>query len=155
MRGSVWSLRSTRSGQKKVQGWRKGAGSKIAVGPPIPIYIASDRIPSQHVGVGLAQARPKNRVVVGSTWNFQESLSLAYFIPQNGKEVFLAKEKYFSLWQALYFELFRNHSVWKKYTVGKRIVLSFLWKKTIGPRIPSFSRKNQTKVVRKAEDDVP
>ena len=32
-------LRSTRSGQKKVQGWRKGAGSKIAVGPPIPIYI--------------------------------------------------------------------------------------------------------------------
>ena len=51
-------LRSTRSGQKKVQGWRKGAGSKIAVGPPIPIYIASDRIPSQHVGVGLAQARP-------------------------------------------------------------------------------------------------
>ena len=31
-------LRSTRSGQKKVQGWRKGAGSKIAVGPPIPIY---------------------------------------------------------------------------------------------------------------------
>ena len=59
MRGSVWSLRSTRSGQKlEVQGWRKGAGSKIAVGPPIPIYIASDRIPSQHVGVGLAQARP-------------------------------------------------------------------------------------------------
>ena len=51
-------LRSTRSGQKKVQSWRKGAGSKIAVGPPIPIYIASDRIPSQHVGVGLAQARP-------------------------------------------------------------------------------------------------
>ena len=43
---------------EKVQGWRKGAGSKIAVGPPIPIYIASDRIPSQHVGVGLAQARP-------------------------------------------------------------------------------------------------
>ena len=60
MRGSVWTLRSTRSGQKKVQGWRKGAGSKIAVGPPIPIYIASDRIPSQHVGVGLAQARPNN-----------------------------------------------------------------------------------------------
>ena len=58
MRGSVWSLRSTKSGQKKVQGWKKGAGSKIAVGPPIPIYIASDRIPSQHVGVGLAQARP-------------------------------------------------------------------------------------------------
>ena len=25
--------------QEKVQGWRKGAGSKIAVGPPIPIYI--------------------------------------------------------------------------------------------------------------------
>ena len=63
--------------------------------------------------------------MVGSTWNFQELLSLAYFIPQNGKEVFLAKEKYLSLWQALYFELFKNHSVWKKYTVGKRIVLSF------------------------------
>ena len=28
-----------RSGQNKVQGWRKGADSKIAVGPPIPIYI--------------------------------------------------------------------------------------------------------------------
>ena len=42
----------------KVEGWRKGAGSKIAVGPPIPIYIASDRISSQHVGVGLAQAHP-------------------------------------------------------------------------------------------------
>ena len=25
--------------RKKVQGWRKGAGSKIAVGPPIPIYM--------------------------------------------------------------------------------------------------------------------
>ena len=47
---------------KKVQGWRKGAGSKIAVGPPIPIYIASDRIPSQHVSVGLAQARPNDAI---------------------------------------------------------------------------------------------
>ena len=28
-------------------------------------------------------------------------------------------------------------------------------KETIGPRIPSFLRKNQTKVVRKTEDDVP
>ena len=31
----------------------------------------------------------------------------------------------------------------------------FFMKKTIGPRIPSFSRKNQTKMVRKTEDDVP
>ena len=31
----------------------------------------------------------------------------------------------------------------------------FFMKKTIGPRMPSFSRKNQTKVVRKTEDDVP
>ena len=61
-------LRSTRSGQKKVQGWRKGAGSKIAVGPPIPIYIASDRIPSQHVGVGLAQARPNKVELPGIVW---------------------------------------------------------------------------------------
>ena len=41
----------------------------------------------------------------------RDLLSLAYFIPQNGKEVFLAKEKYLPLWQALYFELFKNHSV--------------------------------------------
>ena len=31
----------------------------------------------------------------------------------------------------------------------------FFMKKTIGPKIPSFPRKNQTKVVRKTEDDVP
>ena len=31
----------------------------------------------------------------------------------------------------------------------------FFMKKTIGPRIPSFSRKNQTKMVRKTEHDVP
>ena len=31
----------------------------------------------------------------------------------------------------------------------------FFMKKTIGPGIPSFSRENQTKVVRKTEDDVP
>ena len=58
MRGSMWRLAIDEVWPEKVQGWRKGAGSKIAVGPPIPIYIASDRIPSQHVGVGLAQARP-------------------------------------------------------------------------------------------------
>ena len=69
----VWSLRSTRSGLKKVQGWRKGAGSKIAVGPPIPIYIASDRIPSQHVGVGLAQARPNH--ATSTSINLQRELA--------------------------------------------------------------------------------
>ena len=31
----------------------------------------------------------------------------------------------------------------------------FFMKKTKGPGIPSFSRENQTKVVRKTEDDVP
>ena len=67
MRGSVWSLRSTRSGQKKYRAGEKGADSKIEVGPPIPIYIASDRIPSQHVGVGLAQARPNQVLLVPSS----------------------------------------------------------------------------------------
>ena len=46
----VWPEKST--------GRRKGAGSKIAVSPSIPTHIASDRIPSQYVSVGLAQARP-------------------------------------------------------------------------------------------------
>ena len=31
----------------------------------------------------------------------------------------------------------------------------FFMKNTIEPGIPSFSRENQTKVVRKTEDDVP
>ena len=71
---AIWYARYARLGvelaidevwPEKVQGWRKGAGSKIAVGPPIPIYIASDRIPSQHVGVGLAQARPKEKEGIG------------------------------------------------------------------------------------------
>ena len=36
-------------------------------------------------------------------------LGLLYF--PKWKRSFLAKEKYLSLWQALYFELFKNHSV--------------------------------------------
>ena len=84
----------------------------------------------------------ENRVLVGSTWNFQEVLSSVCFIPQNGKEIFLAKKRYLSPGQAMDFGLFRNHAVWKKHTVGKRTVLSILWKKkTRGPREPSFSRK--------------
>ena len=75
--------------------------------------------------------------------------------PKMEMKVFLAKERCLSLRQALNFVLFKNHAVWKKYTVGKRIVLSFYEKKNIGPRMSSFSRKNQTKVVRKTEADVP
>ena len=71
MRGSVWSLRSTRSGQKKSTGLEKRRRLKDSGRSPDTyiynyIYIASDRIPSQHVGVGLAQARPNNRCIITS-----------------------------------------------------------------------------------------
>ena len=47
--GQVWPEKSTGLEKRR---WLKASG------PPIPTYIASVRIPSQHVSVGLVQARP-------------------------------------------------------------------------------------------------
>ena len=65
MRGSVWRLAIDEVWPEKSTGLEKRRRLKDSGRSPdtyiyiyIYIYIASDRIPSQHVGVGLAQARP-------------------------------------------------------------------------------------------------
>ena len=80
---------------------------------------------------------------------------MAHFIPQNGREVFFSKGKVpFSMAGSLLRAVQESFSVKEIYR-WKEDRFVFFRKKTIGPRIPSFSRKNQTKMVRKTEDDVP
>ena len=50
------------------------------------------------------------------------------FSPKWKRTLFFAKKRYLFQRQVVNFELFRNHAVWKKYTVGKRTVLSILCK---------------------------
>ena len=94
--------------------------------------------------------------MVGSTWNFQELLSAVCFIPQNGKEVFFSKGKVpFSTTGYELEAVQESCSVKEIYRWKEDCFIHFMEKKTRRPREPSFSRKNQTKVVRKTEDDVP
>ena len=71
------------------------------------------------------------------------------------KRSFLSKGKVpFSLAGSLLRAVQESFSVEEIYR-WKEDRFVFFMKKTIGPRILSFSRKNQTKMVRKTEDDVP